>query len=198
MDNEIKIQAEMINEDVYQFTIDRSVYPGNSWYFASKDEAKGSPLVERLFEIENVIAVLVSDNIVKVTKTGFEDWMPIAKQVGAAIRALLQSGVPAISSEIGASLPSEDKIREKIQQLFDQEINPAVAQHGGHVELVDVKGNKVFLQLGGGCQGCGMADVTLKQGIEKAIREVAPQVGEILDTTDHAGGRNPYYTPEKK
>ncbi len=60
-----------------------------------------------------------------------------------------------------------------------------------------MKKNNVYIRLGGGCQGCGAADVTLKQGIEKAIRDLAPAVGEILDTTDHASGRNPYYSPAK-
>ena len=83
-----------------------------------------------------------------------------------------------------------------LEQLA-REINPAVASHGGWVELIDVKKNNVYIRLGGGCQGCGAADVTLKQGIEKAIRELAPSVGEILDTTDHAAGRNPYYSPAK-
>ncbi len=63
--------------------------------------------------------------------------------------------------------------------------------------MIDVKKNNVFIRLGGGCQGCGAADVTLKQGIERAIRDLAPAVGEILDTTDHASGRNPYYAPAK-
>jgi Fe-S cluster biogenesis protein NfuA len=95
------------------------------------------------------------------------------------------------------SLPSEGDLKWAISDLLDRDINPAVAQHGGYVELIDVKKNNVYLRLGGGCQGCGAADVTLKQGIEKAIRELAPSVGEILDTTDHAAGRNPYYSPAK-
>src|SRR5712692_8827345 len=198
MSNEIRIQAEVLSDEVCQFTVDRPIYPGKSWHFARKDEAKGSPLVEKLFNIENVAAILVVDNVLKVTKIGLDDWMQTAKQIGVTIRAQLQSGVPAISNDLGANLPSEDKIRDKIQHLFDEEINPAVGQHGGYVELVDVKQNRVFLQLGGGCQGCGMVDVTLKQGIEKAIREVVPQIGEILDVTDHADGRNPYYSASKK
>jgi Fe/S biogenesis protein NfuA len=85
----------------------------------------------------------------------------------------------------------------KVQDLIDNMINPAVAGHGGFVPLVDVKGKKVYLQMGGGCQGCGAADVTLKQGIERLIREELPEVEEVLDTTDHASGENPYYQPSK-
>ena len=91
----------------------------------------------------------------------------------------------------------ETEIRSKVQNLLDSMINPAIAAHGGWVQLLDVKENIVYLQMGGGCQGCGAADITLKQGIERAIREEVPEVAEILDATDHAAGTNPYYSPSK-
>ncbi|MBI4446535.1 MAG: NifU family protein [Acidobacteria bacterium] len=86
-------------------------------------------------------------------------------------------------------------LAEKVQLLLDTELNPAVASHGGIIHLVGVEGNKVFLSFGGGCHGCGMVDVTLKQGVEARIREVIPEVEEVIDTTDHSGGTNPYYAP---
>ncbi len=104
---------------------------------------------------------------------------------------------PIVSDGYFDSLPAESDLKWAIDDLLAREINPAVATHGGWVELIDVKKNNVYIRLGGGCQGCGAADVTLKQGIEKAIRGLAPSVGEILDTTDHAAGRNPYYSPAK-
>ena len=82
---------------------------------------------------------------------------------------------------------------DKIQQVLDDQINPAVAGHGGHVALFDVKDQTVFLQLEGGCQGCGQADVTLKQGIEVMLKEAVPEIEEIIDVTEHADGKNPYY-----
>ena len=91
---------------------------------------------------------------------------------------------------------SED-LRARVQDLIDTMINPAVAGHGGFVELVDVQDNRVYLQMGGGCQCCGAADVTLKSGIERLIKEEIPEVAEVLDTTDHASGTNPYYTAGK-
>lgn len=84
-----------------------------------------------------------------------------------------------------------------VQQVIDNQINPAVASHGGHVTLLDVKDDIAYIALGGGCQGCGMADVTLKQGIEVMIKEAVPEIRQIVDTTDHAGGSNPYYQPAK-
>jgi len=91
-----------------------------------------------------------------------------------------------------------DPKAQAVQKVLDDEINPAVASHGGHVALLEVKDDVAYIQLGGGCQGCGMADVTLKQGIETLLREEIPELGEILDQTDHAAGRNPYYAASKK
>jgi Fe/S biogenesis protein NfuA len=90
-----------------------------------------------------------------------------------------------------------EELKTRVQELIDTMINPAVAGHGGFVELVDVQDNRVYLQMGGGCQGCGAADVTLKQGIERLIKEEIPEVAEVLDATDHSAGSNPYYTPGK-
>ena len=80
-----------------------------------------------------------------------------------------------------------------ILQVLDERINPSIASHGGHISLIDVKDNNVYVRLEGGCQGCGMADVTLKQGIEVMIKEAIPEIEEVIDVTDHANGRNPYY-----
>ena len=88
-------------------------------------------------------------------------------------------------------------IAEKIQQIIDDRINPSVASHGGVISLIDVKDNTAYIQFGGGCQGCGMVDVTLKQGVEVLIKEAVPEIEQILDVTDHADGGNPYYQPSK-
>lgn len=82
---------------------------------------------------------------------------------------------------------------DRVQHVLDEKINPAVSGHGGRVSLIDLKEKTVYLQLEGGCQGCGMADVTLKQGIEVMIKESVPEIEEIYDVTDHANGKNPYY-----
>ena len=91
----------------------------------------------------------------------------------------------------------EDEVKTRIQKILDEMINPAVASHGGYVELLDVKENVAYLKLGGGCQGCGMVNVTLKQGIEATLKEEIPQLAGVIDQTDHAGGSNPYYQPAK-
>ena len=84
-------------------------------------------------------------------------------------------------------------LAEKVIKVIDEEINPGIASHGGFVSLIDVKGNDVIIQMGGGCQGCGMANVTLKEGIEVALKKAIPEIGGIYDVTEHAKGENPYY-----
>ena len=86
---------------------------------------------------------------------------------------------------------------QEVQKLIDERINPAVAAHGGQIELLNVEDDAVYIHMGGGCQGCGMANVTLKHGIEAMIQEVFPEIKHVIDTTDHAAGDNPYYSPSK-
>lgn len=90
----------------------------------------------------------------------------------------------------------DDPLAARVQSLIDQRINPMVASHGGRVTLVDVEEGRVLLRFGGGCHGCGMVDVTLKQGVEALLREEITEVTEIVDVTDHASGENPYYRSE--
>jgi Fe/S biogenesis protein NfuA len=89
-------------------------------------------------------------------------------------------------------------VEQQIQQVLDEEVNPMVASHGGVVSLLEVKDQNVYLEFGGGCQGCSRIDVTLKQGVEVMIKEQIPEISAIYDVTDHAGGENPYYQPSAK
>lgn len=86
----------------------------------------------------------------------------------------------------------------RIQTLFDTSINPSIASHGGFVDLLGVEDSTAYVRLGGGCQGCGLADVTLKQGIATAVIETVPEIDEVVDSTDHDAGTNPYFQPSKK
>ncbi len=85
-------------------------------------------------------------------------------------------------------------IAEKVQQLLSEQINPALASHGGYAALAGVEDTTVFLTMGGGCQGCALSAATLREGIQVAIKEAIPEVTEIVDATDHAQGDNPFYT----
>ena len=86
----------------------------------------------------------------------------------------------------------EDPLAARVQQVIDEQVNPGVADHGGRVMLVDVRDGKVYVRFGGGCQGCGMADVTLKEGVAATLQREIPEIVEVLDATDHAAGADPY------
>ena len=196
MESEIKISGEPSSAgDRCKYTVDRPLLPDQSAFFGDPQAGVYSRLAAELLGMAGIESVLVADNVVSLSAEHEVDWPALG--IGNVIRKHIKSGQPVVDPRYFEDLPSEGDLKWAITDLLDREINPAVAQHGGFVELIDVKSNNVFLRLGGGCQGCGAADVTLKQGIEKAIRSLVPRVGEILDTTDHAAGRNPYYSPAK-
>ena len=88
-------------------------------------------------------------------------------------------------------------VAEAVMKVIEERINPSLASHGGRVSLEGLKDDTAFLRFGGGCQGCGMVDVTLKQGVEVMIKEEVPEIVAVQDVTDHSSGDNPYYTPGK-
>ena len=87
----------------------------------------------------------------------------------------------------------QDPVARAVQEVLDRQINPGVGSHGGMVTLVEVKDGTAYMRFGGGCQGCAAVDVTLKQGVETAIRTSVPSISAIVDVTDHDAGVNPYY-----
>ena len=191
----IKIMAEPQSDpNRCRFTLDKSIIEGGSFFFENEAEAKGSPLAEAIFAAGGIVSVLAGGAIIQVVKSEEGDWRAVAPKIGAAIRSALNSGKPLISEEAKNKLPNENEIREKVKKLLETEINPAVASHGGYIELLDVKKNDIFIKMGGGCQGCAMSTATLKQGVEQSLRKEIPHLGAIYDTTDHASGQNPYYS----
>lgn len=94
---------------------------------------------------------------------------------------------------LGAKLELTGDLAEKVQQLLAESINPSLAMHGGYASLVGVEDTKVFLTMGGGCQGCALSAATLREGIQVAIQEAIPEVTEVIDVTDHDAGENPFY-----
>jgi Fe/S biogenesis protein NfuA len=94
----------------------------------------------------------------------------------------------------GVDLHLEGTVAEKVQQLLEQSINPSLAAHGGYATLLGVEDTKVYLTMGGGCHGCAMSALTLRQGIERSIKETIPEVTDVIDATDHAQGENPFFS----
>ena len=194
-EKQIDISGEpTLDPQVCKFIVDYPIFPDKSCNCRTKDMAKGSPLLEALFAIDGIEQVLVAGNSLTIAKNNQDPWPLIGKEIGKAIRSTIHSGVQLISDNAQTMKPSELEIRQKIEELFAEQINPQIASHGGYVELADVEDTKVYVRLGGGCQGCSSANATLKQGIAKAIQQMIPEVTEVLDATDHASGVNPYYS----
>ncbi len=143
-----------------------------------------------------------------VAYRGYKDGIVLLELIGpahgllAGIGNMLQHYIPEVKgvSDYRDALPKpglDTPEAKAILDLLETRINPSVASHGGHIALVDVQDDTVYIRLEGGCQGCGMADVTLKQGIEGQIKQVVPHIQKVLDVSDHAAGENPYYQPGK-
>lgn len=191
MSQAIMIRANVDKQDINtcRFMVDRPLITG-SVTISSKTEAKGNTLAENLLNLPEIKQLEITDNVLTVVKDNSEEWPVLGKRIGGFIRAFLQPEVYA------SALPAEE-LKKKVQEVLELQINPSVAAHGGYVDLVAVENNNVYIRMGGGCQGCGSANMTLKMGIERMIREAVPSIGQVLDATDHAGGANPYYSSAK-
>jgi Fe-S cluster biogenesis protein NfuA len=202
--DEIRITAEPIDNGRCKFLVSEPLHAGGVRRFASREEAQGSPLAEAIFSIPgaDVAEVIVSGNLVTVVKQGATPWQVVGKAVGQAIRGALAGDRPAVAAKpapaAGSGGTADDALYERVADLFDQQVNPMVARHGGRVELIDVQDAVVMVRMAGGCQGCGMADVTLRQGIEAMLQQHVPEVRGVVDITDHTAGSNPYFAAAKK
>ena len=178
------------------FLVDRAFLERHSAWFMSASSAFGnSPLAESIFEVNGVESVQIVESTITVTRDPFvkETWEETAKAIGERIRAHFSSGTPVVTEQYLAGLPEESVIREKINHVIATEVNPGIAAHSGSISLENVEGNTLYIRMMGGCQGCAASAITLKQGIHHAFREAVPQIGAILDVTEHAAGANPYY-----
>ncbi len=113
------------------------------------------------------------DFVQRVNESGFE--VSLAEKAKAAAPVL------------------EGPFAERVKTVLDTEINPAIASHGGSITLVGVEGTEIYLEMGGGCQGCAMSRMTLRQGVERMVRQAVPEVTVIHDVTDHSSGENPFF-----
>src|SRR2546426_4284586 len=156
----ITITAEPVNVERCKFVVGVPVYTGGLRRFTAPHEATGSPLAEALFAIPGaeIQEVIVSGNLVTVVKASTAPWQALGKQIGAAIRQALAGPQPAIApkEEVAAGPVDDDTLFERVSRLFDEEVNPMVARHGGRAGLVDVPGAAVRLRTGAGGPGVGM------------------------------------------
>jgi len=192
----IRAETSVADPDTCKFTVSRTVHPGGPFFFHAKELAAGSPLVERLFTLPGVAHVLVAENVVTVGKDSGAPWSALKPGIGTVIRAQLVTGVPAILEAprtAGTRGRTDAEVRAVVQELLDRQVNRSIAAHGGQISIVDVRDRNLFVAMSGGCQGCAASQVTLRHGFEVMGRRVAPEIVDIVDTTDHAAGKKPFY-----
>ena len=155
--------------------------PEFSLSFVSPDETADDDVV-----VDGKIKVYIDPQSARWLEDASIDYVDGLEESGFKIDAP-KSGIPRPSGPLA----------EKVQQAIQEKINPSIAAHGGVISLVAVEDGTAYLRFGGGCQGCGMVNVTLKQGVEKILFEDVPEISKVMDVTDHAAGTNPYYQPAK-
>jgi len=167
------------------------------WFQQASDAGPG----DAVWESEGLSVVVAASSVDQVrgatldvsTAGGEQGLVMINPNVPPSPRAAAGAG--------GGPVPEADlssPTAQKILEILEQDVNPQIAMHGGWADLVAFENGTAYVRMSGGCQGCGLAKVTLSQGIAVAIQDAVPEVLEIVDVTDHASGSNPYYEPAKK
>jgi Fe/S biogenesis protein NfuA len=150
-------------------------------------------------ERQGLALVVPAESVAKMRGATL-DVNPDVNLGGMVIQNPNRPPLPAGASPAMAGPPADlsGDVAQRVLQVLEQQINPGIAAHGGRADLVAVEDDAAYLRLSGGCAGCGMAAVTLSQGIEVALRESVPEILQVIDVTDHAAGTNPYYEAAKK
>ncbi len=139
----------------------------------TKLDAEAFTVLIRQDDVERLDGATV-DYVDRVNESGFE--------------VRLAEPQKPVRPETAPTGPIADRVRE----ILDSQVNPAIAAHGGVISLVDVQDNDVYVEMSGGCQGCALSRMTLRQGVERMLREAVPELASVHDVTDHESGENPY------
>jgi Fe/S biogenesis protein NfuA len=192
-DKILEVRAAEPDPESLALWLEVSGVQGNAFtydmYFRRLDEAGEKDIVQHGDDLTLVVPEEHADNIRGST-------LDLAG--GGLMLQNPNSPAPRVPSTASADLDLDDPVVARVVEVLDTMINPQIAAHGGFAELVAVEAPVAYLRMGGGCQGCGLAAVTLSQGIEVAILDAVAEITEVVDVTDHASGTNPYYEAAKK
>ena len=136
-------------------------------------------------------AVLVAEDSMDRLDGATVDFVERVNESGFEIRP--KSGSRGAAAVVAAPT---GPLAERVREVLDSQVNPAIAAHGGKIDLVDVRDTEIYLEMSGGCQGCAMSRMTLRQGVERMLRQSVPEITAVHDVTDHASGVNPYFNGE--
>lgn len=189
----IRAQASARDPQTLRFILDAPVQPGRE---ASFDGPVGTaPLAVALFAIDGVHKVKVTGETILVTCSPGNDWQTLKAPVAKAIRMVLDATDLPLGEATDSPGPVTDDaaLLVKVNDILDRQANPSIARHGGRVSAESIEDGIVYLRMSGGCHGCASSALTLRHGVEKILRTALPEIREIVDVTDHASGKNPYY-----
>ena len=185
---------------------------GGEYLYNISLNALGGVTQDDVVQEQGDLTIVVPHSSVEKLRGATVDWSETPEQSGFAVvnpnkpPAPMELTMMGPSAGAPASPPIEARaaadlsgdVAQRVIQVIDEDINPSIAEHGGHAELVAIEDDTAYVRLGGGCQGCGMASVTLGQGIEVAVTGSIPEIASVVDVTDHAAGTNPYFEQAKK
>jgi len=197
--DEIRIRGEFTPDpDACRFVVSKQVFE-DDWTFHFKDpaDAPGSSLIAALFAVEGVKDIRINRETFTIAKDSPEPWPKVAARLIPVLKQQLSAEEEVLDTDRQQELrnaPLDESMAKTISDVLDTSINPALSSHGGWVKLSRIEGQDVYVEMGGGCQGCASSRATMKFGVERAIKDAAPNVRNVIDVTDHESGANPYYT----
>ena len=185
-----------VDRDRHSFLVDPPVTFGESGHF-DKNGNGNPPFVAALLSVPGIRGVELAEGSFTVTRDPDAEWIDLDERIRYTVETTITQLANAVRATGEFGEMDDDGMYDLVAEIFEREVNPNVAKHGGKVELIDVQDAMVIVRMQGGCQGCGMASVTLRQGIEGSLKRAIPGLRGIEDVTDHAAGTNPYFAPEK-
>ncbi|MBV9775220.1 MAG: NifU family protein [Gemmatimonadetes bacterium] len=187
------VDAEVVRDPALRIALDPATdarSPLQRAYVISLVEREDKEKTEIAINVDGIRVLLNLDTSNLLSGANI-DWVQDEGNSGFRVRT---PEAPRAPSRPAGSAPAvSGPLAERVQEVFDEMVNPRITSHGGAVELVDVEDDTVYIRMSGGCQGCAASAATLRQGIERTLREEIPEVGEIVDVTDHAAGATPYF-----
>lgn len=185
------LAAQEPGDEEYGLSVEVTGITGNQFNydltFVPVADARDDQVVERHGDLAVLLRVVDREKLEGASLTLTDQ--------GLAMNNPNVPATPAMAAPMG---DLSGPLADQVKMVIEQQVNPAIASHGGGAELVSVDGSIAYLKLSGGCQGCGMAQVTLSQGIERILIEAIPELSGVIDVTDHASGSDPYYEAAKK
>src|ERR1700687_4869355 len=149
----IRAEVSLADPDTCKFAVSRTIHPGGPFFFENREQAAGSPLVERVFQLPGVEHVLVAGNVITIGKQSNGAWLELKASIGAVIQSQLLTVICAILESplrAGASKRSDAEVRAIVQGLLDREVHRSIASHGGQISIVDVRAGTLFIAMRGG------------------------------------------------